>query len=199
MIIYVDMDGVVADIMTEWLALYNRDWHDCLGPEDIPRWGIHHLFKRECNVNVYQYLAVPGLFARAPVIEGAVKALKELHEEQHDIYFATASPINSTTAFGEKCEWVDEHFPFIGGRKVIGIRDKHLLQGDILIEDYPENLKKFSGLRILFDQPWNRSEEDGFIRCHDWNQVLSAVYDHIGWMNVRNCIRGSHQVPVGRA
>ena len=44
--IAVDVDDVVADLITEWLKRYNHDYNDTKTPADITQWaiGMNHSF-----------------------------------------------------------------------------------------------------------------------------------------------------------
>lgn len=182
MIVYVDMDGVVADIIPYWLYRYNTDFLDDLSYEDIRCWNLETLVKPLCGEHIRDYLDEQGFFAKARVIAGAIDALREI-SFSHKVYFATHSPETSRTAYYEKCTWVDRYFPFIGGDRVISVKDKGLLLGDVLIDDKPENLIMFQGRRVLYDQPWNRSFLEGVSwfeayeikRGKDWLEVKSII------------------------
>lgn len=179
MIIYVDMDGVVALIEDTWLFRYNSDFDDNLQPSDIIDYGIHKFVKKECGTDVYRYLGEKGFFLEAkPDLDGC-SLISQLHDKGHNIYFLTKIPSNAKYAFAEKREWLDLHLPLIGGDHLIGCSKKTpkgLLSGDFLIEDYWENFKEFKGNCILIDRPWNRHIDDnGFIRCYNWKEVEKTI------------------------
>ena len=176
MIIYVDLDGTIVDIIQNWLSDYNFDYDDNLTEEDIIEYGLDPFVKEECGMKIYDYLANEGFFTKAKPELDAIELIGKLNERGHDIFFATKTPLNSRTAFYEKCQWVDLHVPIIGKEKVISIRQKGLLKGDCLIEDYEENLRIFEGLRILIDRPWNRHVKgDWFVRCKTWKEVEEII------------------------
>jgi len=47
MVIAVDVDDTVADLVTPWLARYNRDFDDTLEKESITSWDIARGFQQE--------------------------------------------------------------------------------------------------------------------------------------------------------
>lgn len=49
MTILCDVDSVVANIMPEWLRMYNEECGDALRPPDIVEWDMHKLVKPECG------------------------------------------------------------------------------------------------------------------------------------------------------
>ena len=74
----------------------------------------------------------------------------------------------------EKHQWLDEHFPFIHWRNRILLGDKHILRGDVLIDDRSHNLETFDGRSILFTSPHN-IHTNGFERAEDWLDVAGKL------------------------
>jgi 5'(3')-deoxyribonucleotidase len=74
----------------------------------------------------------------------------------------------------EKSEWLDQYFPFIPWRKRILCGDKHILQGDILIDDRSFNLESFKGRRILFTSPHNVNN-NGYERANSWLEIADKL------------------------
>lgn len=178
--ILLDMDGVVVDLMTPWLEERHRlyggekyrieqitayDWTNELGIDKEQAYAII------CRPNFYS-----GLKPFPGAIEG-VKALCGFSE----VVICT-SPVNSLTCAGEKTEWVKWHLPWV--RSIVITETKDLIKGDVMIDDRPENLAGFEGIRILFDRPWNRSEESleclsGLVydRVANWDEVVGKAGD----------------------
>ena len=57
LLIGVDVDEVVADLISEWLRRYNVKWNDTLKPEDIHGWAISDFVKPECGKAIYHLLS----------------------------------------------------------------------------------------------------------------------------------------------
>lgn len=173
MTIFCDMDGVVANIIDEWIECYNKDYNDNLCVDNLNDYNIEECVKPECGKKIFDYIKMGGFFLNAKVYERSIEILSKL-SNCHIIYFATTVPY-SKTALHEKREWVERYFPFIGKNKVISIRDKYLLRGDVLIEDTPVKLENFRGDRILINRPWNKSSNGGYFRAEDWNHVYDIL------------------------
>ena len=84
----------------------------------------------------------------------------------------------------EKMEWVDEHYPQIGSKKIIFSQHKGIINGDVLIDDLFENLNGFSGLRVLFARPWNQHitppqpanpTARQCIKTGNWDEIIKIV------------------------
>lgn len=73
-------------------------------------------------------------FSKFEPMPGAKDAVKELIDMGHDLFIATTPPWNHPSAWGQKRDWVEEHFPALK-RKMFLTHRKDLLMGDILIDD----------------------------------------------------------------
>lgn len=133
--ILVDMDSILVNLMEVWLAAHNEAQGDDLTVDKILTWDTHEYAKG--GHAVYKPLERPGLFRAAPPLPGAVEALKTLLERGHDVFVVTAAMYPSN--YGEKVEWCQEHLPFLGKRRLVFAHEKHLLPGDVLIDDGPHN------------------------------------------------------------
>lgn len=169
-VLFCDLDGIVADLMTKWLDAYNRDYKDQLTVEDVLHWEWHELVKPEVGKRIYHYLSRPGWFADLEPLPGAVDALRRL-SGRVEIVIATASP---KSALRDKTEWVHKHLPFIPPRNIVLTYRKDLLAGDFLFDDAPRNLRSFRGTRITIDYPYNRDFTDCY-RVRDWEEFETLM------------------------
>lgn len=129
-----DLDSVVADLMTPWLSVYNKDYSDNLKLENILAWDTHLFVKPECGIKLYDYLT-PDLFDSLEPLPGAVQAVN-LMSRYHQVHFVTAAPGGTESA---KVAWVKRLFPQLG-RNIIICKDKWKVAGDVLIDDADSNL-----------------------------------------------------------
>jgi 5'(3')-deoxyribonucleotidase len=79
-----------------------------------------------------------------------------------DVFVVTACPIwkNGENIYKAKADWLDEHLPEIGSKRMIIAHDKHVIDGDILIDDAMHNVDPFLNDRddrfaIVLHYPWN--------------------------------------------
>lgn len=171
MTIFVDMDEVIADTYGAHISWYNRHFganltvEQCMGGEvweQVPHhrehlWG--HYFK-------------PGFFRNLDPIPGSIKVMREL-ANKHEVYIASAA-MQFPNSLVEKHQWLDEHMPFIHWRNRILLGDKHILRGDVLIDDRRYNLESFNGRGILFTSPHNVHTE-GFERAGTWEEIAEKL------------------------
>lgn len=170
-IVFVDIDGVVADLLSEWLYRYNKDYDDDLLPRDITEWGIEKFVKPACGKKIFEYIENPNIYDDVKPIPLALEGIYTIREKFR-VVFATTS---TAGAMGRKYKWLqDWGFLDLGWkstRDYIEIGDKSLLnENHILIDDNIENLERFSGYGFLFDAPYNRISH--LPRLYDWSSFV---------------------------
>ena len=110
-IIYVDMDGVLAD--------FERAKNDL---DEL------HLYAYDGRADL-----IPNFFKDLPLISGAKEAMKVL-DEHFDVYILSTPPWGNPDAWGHKRLWIEKHFPYLW-KKVILSHNKGLMKGEYLIDD----------------------------------------------------------------
>ncbi len=172
--ILVDVDGVVADLMPEWLRLYNEEWVDNLLPKDITGWDIAQFVKEKCGKDVYKYLDTPFLYDYVSPVDGAISSIHWLRQHGYDVRFVTSGVRESKIHWlGQQGLLLDEHY--LSSRDVIVAHDKSVIKADIMIDDNISNCNGFSGVSILFAQPWNTSPQTGHYRADNWPDVIQYL------------------------
>jgi 5'(3')-deoxyribonucleotidase len=145
------------DIRIHQLAEYDI-WKNWKLPEEV---GIK---LRE------QMFNTPGFWHDQFPYRGSIQALRNL-QNKYSIYIAT-KPIYNDICINEKIDWLKVHLPFINQDNIIFCRDKSILSGDILVDDEPGHLLKFTGKRILFIQPYNTDYVKSFNYCAgNWKEL----------------------------
>lgn len=165
--------------MAGWLPYLNKISGRDLAEKDVHMWGLEHVYNLPFS-KVRKPLHKPGFWEMLPPYPGAVEFVKKLTEVGYDVYIATA-PFPSENCMWEKKKWVDRVLYWLPPTRTIFIHDKHILEGDMLIDDKPENLVSFTGTRVLFDRPWNRNLRTGilekwFIRVTQYSDILGSAW-----------------------
>lgn len=145
-IVYVDMDGVIADFKTfsDNIPIDELKKYDTLNENGI----LKH------NPDKY-----PNIFSKLKPIEGAIEGVKKLMT-QYDVYILTSSPWDNNTAASEKIEWVKKYFGDLLKKRVIISHNKQLCIGDYLIDDTKRNgADKFIGEHIWFGYDYKNWDE----------------------------------------
>lgn len=170
--LFVDMDEVMADTYGAHIEIYNRDYNECLSHEACMGSEVWHMVPENRQASVRNHARNPGFFRELTPIIDSREVLKELNE-RYEVYIASAA-MQFPNSLEEKSEWLDEHFPFIPWQKRILCGHKHILKGDILIDDRSYNLKSFDGRSILFTSPHNINTNT-FERADNWRQVAEKL------------------------
>lgn len=179
-----DMDGVVVDIMSSWLRMYNRDYDDSLKVDNIVSRSIEQYVRPECGKGIYKYLRMKGFFRQARPYPEAQDGIQKLLNIENDIWFVTTPAIDATHLMHEKMEWVEEYYPQIGSKKIIFCLHKGIINGDVLIDDVFENFNGFSGVKVLFERPWNHHitpamlsdiKDTQCVKTGNWDNIIDTV------------------------
>lgn len=181
--ILVDMDGVIADWGRAYGASLDRFGEAAAG---IPR----HRDQRTFNLNdgrtpeekamIAQVMVEPGFYSRLDLIPGAVRALKTMVKEGHDVRIVTSPWVSNPTCASDKLNWIVDRYGSHWGPRVIITADKTLVQGDVLIDDKPEvgGVARPTWQHVLFDQPYNRDVNKPRIRnWSEWRDVLGIFME----------------------
>ena len=144
-ILYIDLDGVVADFVSAMNS---------------------HPLRNEAPYNKYPD-KIPGIFRNLKPIEAAISSVEKLlQSEKYEVYFLSTAPWGNPSSLTDKRLWLEEQFGETIKRKLILTHRKDLVIGDILIDDRPNNgAKDFKGELITF----------GSIKFPNWDTVLNYL------------------------
>ena len=171
MTVFVDMDEVLADTYGAHIDRYNKKYRASLTKEQCMGGEVWQQVP-EHRERIWNHYFEPGFFRDLEPIPGGQEVLREL-ARKFDVYIASAA-MQLPNSLIEKHEWLDEHFPFIHWRNRILLGDKHILRGDVLIDDRSHNLETFQGRSILFTSPHN-IHTAGFERADNWPEVAKLL------------------------
>ena len=166
MIIAVDLDGVISDIHTIALQLFNMEHGIGAKLSDINQWSAV-IGGHEFAPFIYKSIQDEALHATLPVMEGAREGMVRLHKK-HEVVIVTSRPNTPTPWI---LEWLKVHDIPYHWLLNTGHAHKGLVRADAMIDDYPGNLEKFIGYQTLFDRPWNQD-------CELYNRIRS--WDSLG-------------------
>jgi 5'(3')-deoxyribonucleotidase len=172
MVIYIDMDEVLADTYGAHLDIYNREFGEQLRLEECMGREVWQCVPEERQQSIRDHARTEGFFSGLAPIPGSIRVVEEL-SKQHEVYIASAA-MQFPNSLREKSDWLDTHFPFIPWQQRILLGHKHVLQGDILIDDRSYNLKHFRGRCLLYTSPHNINENH-YERVHNWDDVAGLL------------------------
>lgn len=174
MTILVDIDSTVTNFGEALLSVLNDR---SLG-HDEPVYQYSNIVSYDwfdkIYINPWEYTHNKSFWDIVKVNPIAVTTLESWVKQGHKVLLVTASHFND--ALGYKIRKTLEPFnsELINERNVIITQDKSVIMGDVMIDDFPDNLYSFNGTRICYAQPWNQ-DFNGSLRLSDWDKINEAI------------------------
>ena len=142
LVLLVDMDGVIVNLLAQWLPAYNEETGEDLKEEDIVEF---ELFK-QCKFpdKLQEILLRQHTFFDAPPYKDSIKGLAQvLKDPRFQVYILTQVPRFSIYGLFEKRMWMKKFFPDFNLENVIAAHKKHMVDGDVFFDDNPKHLKEY--------------------------------------------------------
>lgn len=167
----VDVDGVVADWLLAIMCELCSDRRD----EDFKGWEILSQLDDEDRELALSVMESPEFWRHLPVMKGAKEGIRELEKAGYRITWVT-SPWRGCTGWEDaRRGWLNEHFDMEErGHGFIPTAEKHMVDGNIFIDDKPENVRKWAmehphRRAFLFVSP--RTKDDPWPDKFTWDRV----------------------------
>ena len=173
--ILIDWDDVINDLMPKALELLNSENGTSYTLESFPEYNFSNYLPEEDSAKLHALFLTERLWDSLRPTPDSQETLKRMMNDGNEVLLITATHWRNV-AF--KMIWLAKYFPFIQWEQVIVTSKKNKVQGDWLIEDNPENLKKHPYGRVCIDKPWNRSLNDDVydvIRVKNLSQAYDAI------------------------
>lgn len=178
-VIGVDVDDVCADLLTAWLARYNRTWNDSLTVDQVTEWNITKFVK--CGARIFDLLD-PSVYEEVKPLPGALETVNRLR--------AIGRVVFITTGNGDaKLAWLLRHgflpqssSPFVHPDFFVAY-DKTLVRADFLFDDHVKNVESFPGFGYLVPQAHNASTPCGKPRLRAFSaapEIVENVLQELG-------------------
>lgn len=155
-----DLDGVLYpwhEALYNYLNLTKRSWTPTC-------WEFYREIDKYVSEDEVEYIrTIPTLYSCFLPSNEMLNMLKILNEAGHTIYYITSRPNDSVKTTTQI--YIDK-YKFPQSQNLIFSMDKtheiRILEIDVIVEDRPENLEKFSSLcrTIGISQPWNDRKRD---------------------------------------
>jgi len=166
------MDEVIADTYGAHIEIYNQEFNAKLSKEACLGTEVWRMVPEAHQESVRKHATRRGFFRNLKPIEHSIEILSEINGA-HELYIASAA-MQFPNSLEEKSDWLDEHFPFIPWQNRILCGHKHILKGDVLIDDRSYNLENFDGRSLQFTSPHNVNT-NGFERVDTWLDVAKKL------------------------
>ena len=173
-----DMDDVMEDLCKNWLELLKflqRDNPKYIhkSDKDLKGWNIAEHFPMLTIDEVFAPLNTDIIFDMLRPMPYAVEVLKKWNEKEDvNLSVLTSSHYSS---IAPKRAFLKKYFPYINWNQVIISSRKQMINGNVLVDDYENNLIGGSYDGVLFYQPHNDSFDissyPNIVRARDWKDV----------------------------
>lgn len=133
--VLLDVDGVLADTSAAAKALMDSIQPGAYDPAawDFGTSNLTTLGRTE----FWDRFGAPGFCAGLEPYPFACDLVHDL-QEKHEVFFVT-SPFDSPTWMWERTQWLKYHLG-ADPEQVVHTSEKHLVRGDYLVDDRPENV-----------------------------------------------------------
>lgn len=139
-ILYIDMDGVIADF-EKGIKSYDPTLEVS---DKLPNWE-----EREKKVDDI-VLRNPNFFSELEPINGALEYVNKLMEI-YEVYFLSTPMSSVPNSYSNKAIWIKKHFGYLAVKRLILTHRKDLCIGHYLIDDRVKNgAGQFKGELIPF-------------------------------------------------
>lgn len=176
--ILIDMDDTIENLCEEWVKYLNEKYGTDVKHSDIKDWDMTKAFPTLDDKSIYSPLIEPELWKRIKPLPGAVDKVGQLINDGHRVVIVTSS--NPDTVSHKLNLVLFKYFPFLTYHDVIISSQKQLVNGDILIDDYPPNLEGGTYKGMLMNAYHNEAydaEGNGFIRVKNWDEIYEIIYE----------------------
>ena len=146
-LIFIDMDGVLADMQAGM-----KIWSDKLGL------STEELFDKD-------FYHIPHFYRHLPIFPGAVEAFNRICDK-YEVYILTAPSWENPSCYTDKRLWVEDYLGENAYKRLIISNDKSLFSGKALIDDRTKYcVTTFKGEHIHFNTG----------KFPDWDSVLKYL------------------------
>ena len=162
MIIKLDIDGVLRDMETPMIRLYNEKFQTCMKLGDLISYDIDESFPLFRNADIdtdgYKFFFEDHLqecYIEAKAYEGAAEAVKLLQERGHVIHIVSFQP--SLKAQKATLEWLNINNIEFDNITFTNIKDKTCVPCDVIVDDCPEYIdsEPESVLKVCINHSYN--------------------------------------------
>lgn len=141
-LIFLDLDGMAADLYGKFLEMHNLRHGTSYTKEDVEhRENGEGLLDATGNFILCEdYLHEDRVFENLDPIKGAPEAVKHL-QTMGKLYIASAPSRNPDSA-SDKIRWVTSRLG-VDRKRIMLLKDKYLLRGDVFLDDFSPNVINF--------------------------------------------------------
>lgn len=174
----VDIDNTIWDLVSPWIGFYNIYYNDNVNYSDIVEYNFFNITKKATKEELLNILSSDSFWAFVYPYKESKEYLEKLNDE-FELYIVTSTSYKTSM---KKFERFFELFDFLNEDQLIITSNKCLLNVDIIVDDFINNLSGDNHIKFLIDQPYNKDiNDDTIIRVKN----LKEVYFYLHKDNIR--------------
>lgn len=161
-VVKIDVDGVIRDIFTPMLKMYNYIFNEHLSVDDITDYDVGKVFtkvKEHYGMSAAEWFFDTNgrkIFLYGKPYQGVAEAIDLLREHGHKVVIVTWQPLLENKL--NTLKFLDKYG--IHYDDICFTKDKWIINGDYIIDDNPEFLteEREKAEKIVIDYPYNKSQ-----------------------------------------
>lgn len=165
-----DMDQVITDTLDKQLMVINEHFGMELTKEQM--YGKHlrdFLPTMEHIKEMYNLINSKGFFRDLRIIEPNTRDIMKEINSRYEVYICTAAT-EVPNSLEDKFLWLREELPFLKMDNFVFCGNKKVMHSDVLVDDSPLQLQRFTGIGVLYTSPFNVNDEE-FFRVNNWSEI----------------------------
>lgn len=166
-----DLDDVLWDLITPWTQKLNGRYQTSVAPVDITNWNICEFFPSLTRPQVFGVLDEDGFWDNVELYNDSIWFIEQLLKNGHKIKIVTKSHYKNIK---QKAERFLRCFPMLNWGDVTITESKQDIAGDVLVDDYKNNLIGGNYYKILMTRPHNKSFNKRLAGVHRINSLTEA-------------------------
>lgn len=179
--VLLDVDDVLCDFTGAALRLISTQLGRPVTYQECRQWDIFSQFLNPVQEGIVRYqVSSRGFCSNLKVLPGALEGLESLRVAA-EVYLVTA-PYPSYSWASERLNWIEQHLRFPSTHVVL-TSAKHLVCGDVLIDDKASNLVEWhkahpKGVPLLWGTHINHPSNlylPGIRRVTSWGEVIDQI------------------------
>lgn len=173
-----DVDGVLADLLRQYVLFYNNAHPDDLITEDV---FLTYDIRQSLRYKELMW-ELPGFYTSMPLMDEASELFPRIYRNMETLV-VTATPEDKIE---DRLLWFGTLFPDFDKEKIIFEVDKQKVahRFDVIFEDSPDNIVAIGPQKcITYTQPYNLSDELDSVtlaRVNTWQDIY-------GWLKQNAC------------
>lgn len=179
--VLVDVDGVLAGFVGNWLRLINAEFGSSFAVGDVTDWDVCAslgLTATDRSRAKRLIAECEGFARRHEVLEGAQAGVRAL-QQIADVYIVTSPWSSHPTWTHDREWWLDKHFD-IGADRIVHTSAKHVVCGDVLLDDKTSTCAAWatawpSGVAVQWRTPHNRLDAWAGATTSSWSTLIDIV------------------------